>query len=274
MSELIIRRVLIACDAACDIQEAVEGAAALADRSNAALHGVFLEDENLYRLAGLPFGRQVKLPFVAAQALDHDEIEKLSSAMGAAMRRSLAEAARQRGLGWSFDVVRGFPGAAALAEFEADILIIQEATRLFSGSWRPRSSWSELSEGYSRTMLIRRTMRSPARTAVILLDKQENRERILLAGHAVANPQHEVVVLLRDGTDSAIAAVSQAFEPLALASGRKIRWEVASAGMPNVLREIVQLEPALVVTGAGEKANDQVVRDLIAATRCDVLVVR
>lgn len=274
MSELIIRRVVIACDATCDIQDAVDEAAALAVRWNAALHGVFLEDENLYRLAGLPFGRQVTLPFAASQALDLLEVEKLSMAMGAAMRRMGAEAAAQRGLGWSFDVVRGFPNLAALSEFEGDLLVVQGAARPFIGSWRPRSSWNNMPEDYPRTVLIRREPRSPAGIVVILLEKHEDRERILLSAFAIANPEDEVVMLLREGTDAAVEAAKRIVESLNFVPRRKIRWELAAVDMPEVLLQIGRLEPRLVVVEAGEDEKGQIVHELLAGTRCDVLVVR
>jgi K+-sensing histidine kinase KdpD len=54
-----IGRVVIPLDAASEGATAIETAARLAARANAPLHGIFVEDEDLLRLANLPFARQV-----------------------------------------------------------------------------------------------------------------------------------------------------------------------------------------------------------------------
>ena len=59
MTEFAIKRVIVACDAAADMQLAAAAAAALAARKGAALHGIFFEDENLHRLAHLEIAAHV-----------------------------------------------------------------------------------------------------------------------------------------------------------------------------------------------------------------------
>jgi hypothetical protein len=273
MTEFTVRRIVIACDAACDIRLAVEEGAALAVRwKAAALHGVFLEDVNLFRLAGLPFGRQTTLSSAVSESLRAADLEELSSVLSAAMRRELAQAAAQRGLEWSFGVVRDLPSVAALAGIEGDILVVHSVTRAFSGSWRPRSFWDMLPEDHARTILIRRRSQRGAGTVLTLLGKHDDRESILLSGFVMAGPEDEVVVLLQDGSPSDLEAVQRIAASLAM-ERRKIRWEATPADMPTLLRQIERLEPALIVIDAGQTDPD-VVRDLLARTGCDVLLVR
>lgn len=274
MNELTVRRIAVACDAACDMRVAVEAAAALAGRWNAALHGVFLEDENLYRLAALPFGRQVTLSRALFESFSGPDLEELSSAMGAAMRRALAEAAAQRGLEWSFGVVRDLPTVAALAGIEADILVVEATTRPFSGSWRPRSLWDILSEEYARTVLIRRETRAAGPgTVLVLLNKQADHQKTLGSGLAMASPVDEFVVLVRDGSQSDVESVKQIAERLAAAHRRNVRLGAAPADTSALLREVDRLKPGLMVLDAGD-ADGKAIRDLLAGTRCDVLLVR
>src|SRR5207244_5618991 len=81
-----IERIVVSLDAVSENQVAVEAAARLALRWNAALHGVFVEDGDLLRLAGLPFARQVSLGAGAAP---------LTAAPAARQLRAFAESARR-----------------------------------------------------------------------------------------------------------------------------------------------------------------------------------
>jgi len=271
MNESKVRRIAIACDAACDIRVAVGEAAALAERWKASLHGVFFEDENLYRLAALPFGRQMTLSSAVSESFSGAELEKLSSALGASMRRELSEAAAQHGLKWSFAVVRDLPSAAALAEIEADVLVVDAAPRPFSGSWRPHSSLGALSEGHGRTTLIRRQKPTRPGTVLILLGEQADRENALAAGVLMVGSEDEILVLVRGGSPEDIAALKELAAPLGFPG--KIRFEVTTRDNPSLVRQIEGLKPVLIVLD-GREAADPVRRDLLANTQCDVLFVR
>ena len=56
-----IERVVVALDAVSENRATIDTAARLAARWRARLHGVFVEDDDLLRLANLPFARQVSL---------------------------------------------------------------------------------------------------------------------------------------------------------------------------------------------------------------------
>ncbi len=69
-------------DAASENRTAIDTAVRLAARTGAPLHGIFVEDEDLLSLAGLPFARQVTIGGGA---------EKLSSETVALQLRAAAE---------------------------------------------------------------------------------------------------------------------------------------------------------------------------------------
>ncbi|HYB09068.1 MAG TPA: hypothetical protein VEJ16_05305 [Alphaproteobacteria bacterium] len=273
MTEHTIRRIVFACDAASDIQGAVEGAAALASRWRAALHGVFLQDENLYRLASLPFGRQVTLSSAVTEDFNVDELEKITSTLESAMRRTLADAAAKRGLEWSFGVVRDFPTAAALTDIEGDILVVQGTTRPFSGAWRLRSPWESLPEDYGRAILIRREHGSLAGPVVLLLGNGNDTERILRVSFAMTEPDDAVVILVREEESSRLERVRQITESLESAHRRKVRLEASPTEPARVLHRIERLKPSLLIIDSGglERRN---VHELITGSHCDVFLVR
>ena len=68
--ELVIRRILVALDASRHSLAALEAAAELAARLKAELVGLFVEDIDLLRLAGLPFAREIRYPSAIIQQLD------------------------------------------------------------------------------------------------------------------------------------------------------------------------------------------------------------
>src|SRR6266851_9513513 len=68
-----IERVVIQLDAASETRDAIDTAARLGARAQAPLHGIFVEDEDLLRLASLPFARQFTLG-AAAEPLTTEHI--------------------------------------------------------------------------------------------------------------------------------------------------------------------------------------------------------
>lgn len=274
MAELTVRRVIVACDAVCDIRPAVEEAAALAARWHAALHGVFLEDENLYRLAALPFGRQISLSSLgASESFAAADLEKLSSALGSAMRQALAEVAARRGLTWSFGTLRDLPTVSAMAGIEGDLLIVESAARPFAGSWRPRSPWDQLAEEPARPILLRRRGSVGRRIVLVLVSNGTDWERTLGAGFAMAGGDEEIVVLVGETAAVGMEAVRRSAERFAAAWGRKFQVKSASADGGALLRSVQRLDPSLIVMDS-RGADGVTMRALMAATRCDVLLMR
>jgi hypothetical protein len=81
MSELAIRRVVVACDAVCELRPAIETATRLAAHLHASLHGVFLEDPGLRLAAGLPFVQQVTLSPGGSKASSRQRSRSNSAAL-------------------------------------------------------------------------------------------------------------------------------------------------------------------------------------------------
>jgi hypothetical protein len=255
------RRIVLVCEATSDVRAAVEETVMLAARWHAALHGVFIEDENLFRLARLPFGRQATLSPSVHEPLNEEEIASLSSALGAAMRQALEEMAGKQGLEWSFDVLRDLPRLAALAEIEGDILVVHDSARPFSGEWQPRSAWSEMPEEVARTILLRRQPPRARGLVAVVAESAADVERLLPPALDVAGGEDEIAIVLADDDADAVRAAATS-----LAATRPLRVEAAGG---DLLRRVERLDPSLLVVAADSPGA----RDLLAGTRCDVLLV-
>src|SRR5579862_9453673 len=96
-----IERVVVALDAASENRAAIATAARLAARWKAPLHGVFVEDDDLIRLANLPFARVVTLGF-GVEAINQQQARRQMHAFAERARHELAAAARRHHLEWSF----------------------------------------------------------------------------------------------------------------------------------------------------------------------------
>jgi hypothetical protein len=102
------------------LEAVMEAAAAL----QAELLGLFLEDVELLRFAGLPFAREIGA-FTQARGLDVQIMERRLRSEADAARRALAAAAEGKPIRWSFRVERGSVAVQlrkALAD--ADLVIL------------------------------------------------------------------------------------------------------------------------------------------------------
>ncbi|MBL8381884.1 MAG: hypothetical protein JNM90_02335 [Burkholderiales bacterium] len=117
-------RIWVALDSASQSDRALEVAALLAHRERAELAGLFVEDVDLLRLAGLPLASEISPISAMLRPLGFAELERQLRSQAAGLERELARLARGAGLTWSFQVRRGKPLAEAMALPAADVMVI------------------------------------------------------------------------------------------------------------------------------------------------------
>lgn len=274
MNEPEIKRVVIACNAQGDIDIAVRGAAALAARWRVPLHGVFLGDENLLRLAELPFSRHVSLsaPELSG-AFEVDQLQSLLSALAASMRRAIEAAATQEGVDWSFAELRELPSAASGAVAEGDILVIDAGVRPFSGSWRPRSLWEGAAGDLGALVLLHRNERGGGPCIALVLDASAgDHERILRAVRAFASAQDQVHVLALGDLAADVGLRESLLPQFELAGLPKVSLEHPPLDLAAVRKRIARLKPRLVAIETAALEHEEV-KALVADTGCDLLLV-
>ncbi|HUK57637.1 MAG TPA: hypothetical protein VLV50_00295 [Stellaceae bacterium] len=258
MAERPFRRVVLVCDAACDIRIAVADATILARRWGAALHGVFFDDENLHRFAALPFGRPVSLSSTAnPEGLTAGHMARLASALGSAMRRELSQAASEHGLDWSFGTIRDLPSAARFPSEEGDILVIEAAARAFSGAWRPHSAWDKSPFAFPGTVLLKGRRHGGRGILVALPADKAARDRVLAAGAAITDGEDDIALA---GTNAALRELDEAIAGHFSAGQRARIKRVVLDEAPSALAQtIAQRKPGIVVlhaASAGAKLDD------------------
>jgi nucleotide-binding universal stress UspA family protein len=128
--ELTIRRILIALDASHHSLAALRAAARLASSLEAELHGLFVEDINLLRVAGLPMARELQFPFAAHAPMNPERMRRQLRAQASQARRALASICGEEQIEWTFQVVRGGVSSKVLEEAaKADLLCLGRISR-------------------------------------------------------------------------------------------------------------------------------------------------
>jgi nucleotide-binding universal stress UspA family protein len=195
-----IRRIVVALDASRSSMAALEAAADLAAAVNAELAGLFVEDENLMRLAGLPLAREFDRISERPRSMDAAELRRHMARQARQARRALSQQAETRRVTWSFRTVRGHvTHEVRAAASEADLLVLG-------------------SRGRSPGSMIGSTARELLREMPTLL---------LVA--PPAGPRRGSVAVLFDGTEKGERALALASD-LALSRDRPLRVLIAPNG--------------------------------------------
>jgi nucleotide-binding universal stress UspA family protein len=128
---------------------ALETAVRLAAILGAELEGVFIEDINLMRLAGLPFLREVRPWSLAEETINTQRMQRELRTLARHAERMLEQAAGKMRIPWSFQIWRGHAEAASLAQtFAADIISLGRVSSLTTSRMRitPRPRAQQFSE--------------------------------------------------------------------------------------------------------------------------------
>lgn len=240
------RRILVGIDASSASLDALSAAASIAARLGSELAGLFVEDEDLLRLAALPFAGIVRIPGGQREPIDLSSAEAALRAMGSRAREALQRTASHHRLTCSFQVRRGRVVPEMLAAAEgADLVVLGAASH-----GRPaRAAVGETA----------RATAARARTSVLLLARGSR-----LTGGVVA---------VDDGTPAGTRA---------LAAARRVAPEdrpptivcTSDAGDLALLGPISRLGPALAVLPAVASAQPGGVVERLLAAGVAVLLVR
>jgi nucleotide-binding universal stress UspA family protein len=193
-----IRRILVALDASPASRFTIQTAVDLAARFEAELIGLFVEDTNLLRVARLPFVREIGAFSFSARKLDLDDLQRQLRDQAERMRRSLASAARLRGISWEFRVKRGPVAAEVMAAgAEADLMIMGRAGRSLTAHRRLGSTVrSMVLQRSGMTFILTAALRLAA-PAILLYDgSQAGHKALEIAGSLVAAQDRRLTVVL------------------------------------------------------------------------------
>jgi nucleotide-binding universal stress UspA family protein len=269
-----IKRVVVPLDAASETGTAIDTAARLAARWRVPLHGVFIEDQELIGLAGLPFARQVTLG-TGAEPLTRDHVEDHFRAFADRVRHELAAAADRHGVEWSFEVVRALLAADALGG-EDDFIVIGAVTRPIGGHFRIASRcWSWTATITRPFLLAKREWESGGTVFTLLRRRGPQSARTLgIAAQIAAFGGSSLTVA---GTPDLAGSDDFAAWVAGLLDGHSLNLQTEPvAPEPAALRQrIIDLDCRLLVLEAVEHdPGPDDLREFAEHLACDVLIIR
>jgi nucleotide-binding universal stress UspA family protein len=269
-----IKRVVVPLDAASETGTAIDTAARLAARWRVPLHGVFIEDQELIGLAGLPFARQVTLG-TGAEPLTRDHVEDHFRAFADRVRHELAAAADRHGVKWSFEVGHSSPAAGGLGG-EDDFIVAGAVTRPIGGHFRISSRcWSWTATITRPFLLAQREWQSGGSVFTLLRRRSPRSARTLaIAAQIAAFGGSSLTVA---GTPDLAGSDDFAAWVSGLLEGHSLNLQTEPvAPEPAALRQrIIDLDCRLLVLETVEHdPGPDDLRELAEHLACDVLIIR
>jgi len=185
-----IQRVVIGFDPAPADAAALRVAVGLAAGLGAQLVGLYVEDERLLRLAGLPFAREVGLHSAQSRPMLPQDVERSLRVQAERVRRLVASAADPFNLIWTLEIVRGeLPRSALAATTLADLLVVAG-----SQAYAP-----------ARSIEARRTQaRTPPASGpiVVVLEDSDASRRALALAQMLQRATGAGLIVLADAQDT------------------------------------------------------------------------
>lgn len=274
-----IRRVLVALDASPHSLAALTAAVELAARFRAELSGLFVEDDNLLRLANLPFVREVGLYTATQRQVTEDEMQRQMRVQSRTIRRIFTGSSQRAHVRWQFRTARGPVLTEVIAAAgEADVLVLG------------RSGWSALhrrqlgstvrgiiSERFGLALIAHERSYFGPPLAVVY-DGSQIADRTLLAAETINRAADEdqtlLVVLLAHDKDEAEKMQKQAQDQLEGRDGN-VRFHWLTSANVYLLNDILLAEgcAGLVMPARSTALSTNLLIDLLENIELSILLV-
>jgi hypothetical protein len=188
MTSLSQRRVTVVLHDRPQSQRLLDLGTSIASLLKAELEGVYVEDAALFRLAGLPFLRELRRDSQSEERLDSNRLLQEWRAMAKLTRQAVEASASRAGLSWRFRVWRGDIDDELMSLVpESELLLLGRLGRLSTGRLYRRSSSGKKA---------RETLRLG-----VVLEAEASSERLLeIVRDLLGVPQLELIFLLLPGT--------------------------------------------------------------------------
>lgn len=250
------RRIVITLDSAQVDAAELESLMRLANRLDADLEGVFVEDSDLLRLVEMTFLREFRPTSQRAERFQAGRIQQELRVLARRAERELAEMAERRGVSWSFRTWRGSIERELLSEVEADVLAMM---RLGAVAFQP----------------VRR--RLPGVVSAYFDGSEEAARGLATAADLAAdNDEISLQVLLARGPDSGNGELRQAAEALLSDYAGKVVYrhleDDTVGGLLKVLHD--SGSTALVMQRDNAMLRNTSLRQYLSRLHCPLFLVR
>lgn len=265
-------RIVVSCDTSPLGAAALDAAVALARRLDAEVAGLFVEDINLLRLAGLPFAREYAIASAASRRVESGELERTLRLRADALRGALSRAAQALSVPWSFQVVRGALLDSVLAALREPDLAVFGWSGQFAVTPGARAA-APGNVGAPVHAAGGAAMRQPI---VTLFDTTPAAQRALAAAQALAQVLHTGLVVALMADDAAAAAALRQRAEAQLQDGAvHARFQVLRDRTGAAIKRLVQNHhaAALLWHGVDSAAQRKSLAAMVDELKCPVVLV-
>lgn len=221
-------------------------AAELAHLLEVELEGIFVEDEALVFLSGLPFARELRLPGHTWQALDAAAMREHFRMAESQARRLFAEAAARLGVRSTFSVERGDPHHALTEHARSeDILVLAEPAAVRAEAFRPARR--EILHDRRSTVLLVPARHAERHGSIALLLPTGGPEVVEVAAALAHASAEDVVLIVPEGADASAARAEAALKEAGMPPARVKLHRVPGRHIGLVARAVRAARARLVV---------------------------
>ncbi|MDT8449459.1 MAG: universal stress protein [Wenzhouxiangellaceae bacterium] len=273
MSERI-RSILVAVDSSAGGLAALQQAAELARRIDAELSGLFIEDEDLVRLAGLPFARELPAGGGEWRPLSTEVMERDLARLARDLERELEVLAGRLEIPWRFRRRRGRVATELLAACSECELVAVGTAGMRGGPSRLGSTARRLlAEATSSVMLIAPGAVLRAASFAVVFDAGQAAEGALARALELTPPDRSLDVLI--AVDDRAAADTLKARARELAGTRALRFRTLREKSGSALLDsLADLAPLMLVLGETDWIEPPMLERIVARLDGGLLRVR
>jgi len=196
MSNSTIKHILVALDATEANKSILQAANALANRLNADVQALFVEDIDLLHLAELPLAREMTYGSPTARQLTLADVEKQLKAQVERMRHYVESYGQQGNIKVSFSVTRGrIESEVCTAAELTDLLIVGKNTQLIKHSEKLGKITQGIITGAKCDVLLLQYGSEISLPVAVLYDGTEASMRALQMAIQIAKGDHDKLVV-------------------------------------------------------------------------------
>ena len=242
----------------------------------AELLGLFVEDINLVRIAGLPFARQVSYPFGVEERMSSERIDRELKAQAELARKALAAAAGRRHARWSFRTVRGqVTGEILAAASQTDLVLLGKS------GWSPArpvgsTALALIAASPGAFLLVPQEAPQAGPIAVLFEGSNDSRRALEASIRLAIAHQAGLLVIVSGATPDACDTVRQNARQIIESRVKEFRIRRVQAAAPRDCAHMLRMEHSrlLVLPGGSALAQEAGIRSLLELTRSPVLLIR
>ena len=202
MKGININRILVALDASAVNRSILQAAATLAVNLDAKINALFIEDINLFRLAELPFAREIVYGSDTGREMNVANMERSVHMQTSRLRQLVETIAQQSQVNISFDVKRGdIATAICNASKQTDLLIFGKNTQLIKQSLKVGTIAKTLLSSTHCNLMVLQHGAIIERPVVVAFDGSEVSQYAASLASRLAQQDHNALIVLFPAVD-------------------------------------------------------------------------